>query len=75
LQSKYLIIEEIADSDRPDVLDVVKQLPLSRSVPLMMQYYLSATTQEIADYHKISKQAVDRKNKFTLNQIKKIMQK
>ena len=75
MQSKYLIIEEIADSDRPDVLDVVKQLPLSRSVPLMMQYYLSATTQEIADYHKISKQAVDRKNKFTLNQIKKIMQK
>jgi len=75
LQSKYLIIEEIADSDRPDVLDVVKQLPLSRSVPLMMQYYLSATTQEIADYHKISKQAVDKKNKFTLNYIKKIMQK
>jgi predicted DNA-binding protein YlxM (UPF0122 family) len=75
LQSKYLIIEEIADSDRPEVLDVVKQLPLSKSVPLMMQYYLSATTQEIADYHKISKQAVDRKNKFTLNYIKKIMQK
>ena len=75
MQAKYLIIEEIADTDRPDVLAVVRQLPLTRSVPLMMQYYLNATTQEIADYHKITKQAVDRKNKFTLNKIKKMMQK
>jgi DNA-directed RNA polymerase specialized sigma24 family protein len=75
LQAKYLIIEEIADTDRPDVQAVVRQLPLSKSVPLMMQYYLNATTQEIADYHKITKQAVDRKNKFTLNKIKKMMQK
>jgi predicted DNA-binding protein YlxM (UPF0122 family) len=69
------MIEEIADTDRPDVLQIIRQLPLSRSVPLMMQYYLSATMQEIADYHKISKQAVDRKNKNTLNRIKVIMQK
>lgn len=75
MQAKYLIIEEIADTDRPDVQAVVRQLPLSKSVPLMMQYYLNATTQEIADYHKITKQAVDRKNKFTLNKIKKMMQK
>jgi DNA-directed RNA polymerase specialized sigma24 family protein len=75
LQAKYLIIEEIADSDRPDVLQIVRQLPLARSVPLMMQFYLGATTQEIADYFKISKQGVDRKNKNTLNQIKRIMQK
>lgn len=75
MQGKYLIIEEIADCARPDVLDIVKQLSLKRSVPLMMQYYLCATTQEIADYHKISKQAVDKKNKLTLNQIKKLMYK
>jgi DNA-directed RNA polymerase specialized sigma24 family protein len=75
LRSKYLIIEEIADSDRPDVLAILKQLPLSRSTPLMMQYYLCATAQEIATYHKVSKQAIDAKNKNTLNQIKKIMHK
>ena len=75
MQTKKLMIEEIADTDRPDLLQIIRQLPLSRSVPLMMQYYLSATMQEIADYHKISKQAVDRKNKNTLNRIKIIMQK
>lgn len=75
MQARYLIIEEIADTDRPDVQAVLRTLPLKLSVPLMMQYYLNATTQEIADYYKVSKQCVDRKNKFTLNKIEKIMQK
>jgi DNA-directed RNA polymerase specialized sigma24 family protein len=75
LQSKYLIIEEIADTDRPDVQKVIRTLPLKLSVPLMMQYYLNASTPEIAEFFKVSKQCVDRKNKFTLNKIKKIMHK
>lgn len=75
MQPKQLMIEEIADVERPDILQIIRQLPLSRSVPLMMQYYLSASLQEIADYHKITRQAVDRKNKNTLNKIKIIMHK
>lgn len=74
-QSSYRLIEEIADTERPDLLAVIRSLPLQKSTPLMMQYYLCATTQEIADFFKITKQAVDRKNKLSLNIIKRLMQK
>ncbi len=69
-----LIKESCADTEKTrDIMQVIQSLPLERSVPLMMQFYLAATLQEIADYHVMSRQAVDKKNKLTIDIIKKML--
>ena len=69
-----LIKETCADTEKTrDIMQVIQSLPLERSVPLMMQFYLNATLQEIADYHVMSRQAVDKKNKLTIDIIKKML--
>ena len=61
------IIEAVADMPAGlDIIDKIRRLPLHRSVPLIMQYVLNATDQEIGNYHKITRQAVARKNKLTI---------
>lgn len=64
-------MEAYADSPKIQGLrDAISKLPLDKSVPLLMQYFLGCTLQEIADYHIITKQMVDKKNKLSLEIIK-----
>ena len=68
------ILEAIEDTPKlTTILNILKILPLDKSTPLMMQYFLGATLQEIAKYHKISKQAVDAKNKLSIEIIIKTL--
>lgn len=67
------LLEQIADTPRPDLIDRIRHLPLSKSVPLMMQYYLNASPNEIAIHLKISRQAVAKKNKLTLMELKSLI--
>ena len=61
------ILENIADKyNGQDIISRLKSLPLSKSAPLLMQIVLDATVQEVADYHKITRQAVDKQNKLTI---------
>jgi hypothetical protein len=68
-----IIIEQVAALPQPDVIERIKHLPLEMSVPLMMQYYLGATLSEIGKYLKISKQAVDARNKKTLTELRTLL--
>lgn len=68
------ILESIADTSRGiEIIDAIRKLPLTESTPLMMQYILGASTQEIADYHIISRQRVDKKNKLSIKKIKMLL--
>ena len=70
------IIEAVADMPAGlDLIDKIRRLPLHRSVPLIMQYVLNATDQEIGNYHKITRQAVARKNKLTIKILRTSMRK
>ena len=53
-----------------NIVDAIKQLPIDKSVPLMMYYLLGCTLQEIADYHKVSAPAIHKKNKLSIELIK-----
>jgi len=50
-----------------DLIDIMRKLPMEYSVPFMMQTILKCSVQEVADYHKITRQAVDKKNKKLLS--------
>jgi len=68
------IIENVADMARgKELIELLRQIPLSKSVPLLMQYVLNATSQEIADYHKISRSAVYKNNKSSLKILHTLM--
>jgi len=69
------LLEQIADTPRPDLIERIRSLPLTKSVPLMMQYYLNASPDEIADHLQISRQAVARKNKLTLVELRSLVSK
>jgi hypothetical protein len=58
-----------------DLIDKIRKLPLHRSVPLIMQYVLNASNQEIGDYHKITRQSAARKNKLTIKILRTSMTK
>ena len=65
------VIENIADPRTRSLMDIICQLPIQYAVPLMMRATLNMTIQEIANYHRISKQAVDKKISQGMNLIKK----
>ena len=69
------LLEQIADTPRPDLIERIRSLPLNKSVPLMMQYYLNASPDEIADHLQITRQAVARKNKLTLVELRSLVEK
>jgi hypothetical protein len=69
---EYLKLHIAATPD-PKINDRIKQLPLSRSVPLMMQYCLDANLREIALFLKISPQMVDKRNKKTIRILKTLI--
>jgi hypothetical protein len=61
------LMENIAEATHDsDIFEAIRKLPLELSVPLVMQYVLNAPLQEIADYHKTSRQTVYKKNKYSL---------
>lgn len=63
--------ENIACTDqRKELIDIIRKLPLDKSVPIMMQIILNASVAEIAEYLNVSKQAVYKKNKLTLTILK-----
>lgn len=65
------IIEALPDTKQMhSIMDILRAMPLDQSTPIIQYYLLGATLQEIADYHHITRQAVDKKNKLTLNIIK-----
>lgn len=64
------VLENIAESPYKSILDVIKLLPLDKSVPLMMQIILNCSPQEVAEYHNVSVQSVYKKNKLTISIIK-----
>ena len=67
------LLEAIPDNPKiRSIIDAMQCLPIDRAVPLAMQYILGCTLQEIADYHGISPQAVDKKNKLSLVIIKEL---
>lgn len=61
------ILENIGTRHKQELMDALKQLPLDKSVPLMMQIVLGCSAKEVADYHHISVQAVYKKNKLIIN--------
>lgn len=66
------LYENIA-AEEPQVQSLItalRKLPLENSVPLVMQLVLNASIQDIADYHNISRQRVDKKNKSSLKILK-----
>jgi len=66
-----LLYENIAEIPQgKEFLSLIRQLSLEKSVPLMMQVLLNASIQEIADYHKITRQAVYKRNKSSLMKLK-----
>ena len=68
------ILEAIEDTPKlSTILSVIKTLPLEKSTPLMQQYFLGASLQEVAKYHNISKQRVDAKNKLSIVIIKETL--
>jgi len=69
------LLEQVADTPRPDLIERIRALPLQKSVPLMMQYYLNASPSEIADHLQITRQAVARKNKLTLVELRSLVEK
>lgn len=65
------ILENVADLPHgEEVITKIRQLPLDKSVPLMMQYVLNASNQEMAKYLKMSPQGVSKKNKLSLEILK-----
>ena len=69
-------MEAYADTPKTKNLkEAINKLPLERSVPLMMQFFLGATLQEIADYHLITPQRVDKKNKLSIELIKESLRR
>lgn len=60
------MLENIGTRHKGELMDALKQLPLDKSVPLMMQIVLGCSVKEIADYHNISVQAVYKKNKLII---------
>jgi hypothetical protein len=65
------IYENIAGPQEDNqVIDVLRKLPLNQSVPMMMQIVLNCSVVEIADYLKISRQTVYKKNKCSLEILK-----
>lgn len=51
-------------------IDIIRKLPFHISVPVMMQMILKASVSEVADYLKISKQSVYKKNKCLVKILK-----
>lgn len=69
------IIEQIEDlTQKVNMLEALRKLPLELSVPALMYWILGATQQEIADYHGTSHQMVARNNSKAIELIKKNMQ-
>ena len=68
------ILEQVEDlTQKVNILEVLRKLPLELSAPVLMYWILGATQQEIADYHGISQQAVVRKNRKAIDVIKQMM--
>ena len=67
------ILEQVEDiTQRVNVLEMLRSLPLDLSTPLMMRYILGATNREIADYYgQRSRNFVQRKINLALEIIKK----
>ena len=66
-----IILEALPDQSGTNLLQIVKQLPLDFSVPLLMKYCLMASEREIAKHLKMSKTKVHNKIIIALDIIKK----
>lgn len=64
-------MENIADPRTRDLMTIIRQIPVQYAVPLAMRAILNMSLQDIAAYHNISKQAVDKKISYAVNLIKK----
>ena len=53
-----VIIENIEDPRTRTLFTIIQQLPLQFAVPLMMRATLNASLQEIADYHNVTRPAI-----------------
>jgi DNA-directed RNA polymerase specialized sigma24 family protein len=55
------IMDNIADPRTRNLMDIIAQLPLQYAVPLMMRATLGASLHEIADYHNLTRSAIQRR--------------
>lgn len=65
------ILENIADPRTRTLLDIIQQLPIIYSVPLMMRVVLRMSYREIADYHHVSFSPMYRRMSHAIEIIKK----
>ena len=54
------VMDNIADPRTRTLFTIIQQIPLKYSVPLMMRLTLNASLQDIADYNKVSRPAIQR---------------
>jgi predicted DNA-binding protein YlxM (UPF0122 family) len=55
------VVENIADPRTRTLFTIIQQIPCQLSVPLMMRLTLNASLQEIADYHSLTRAAIQQR--------------
>ena len=63
-------MDNIADPKTRTLMGTLTKLPTPYAVPILMRATLNMTVQEIADYHKVSKAAIQRRIIKGINIIK-----
>ncbi len=64
------IMDNITDPRTRDLYTIIRQLPLHLATPLMQRASLGASLQEIANYHNVSRPAIQRRIAKGINIIK-----
>lgn len=68
------ILESIADNKtKIDIINAIRKLPLQYSAPLILKYILNISNEETAKYLKISLSNLHKKNKFSINKIRELI--
>jgi DNA-directed RNA polymerase specialized sigma subunit len=66
-----ILLENIPDNQETTIYDLLRQLPIEQSTPLLMYYLLDASQREIANYLDITQMDVSRKINIAIDFIKK----